>query len=207
MEKSRSSPVRATGSDARMRSCSAAAGEGGGQRSGRKSHRRGQELAAADKVVEEIKALGGRASPTTTRRRRRQDSQSALDHFKRASNLVVNNAGILRDVSFAKMTEDDWTHYRVHVLGAYRVTHAAWPHCAIKATGGSSSPRRRPGFTATSQANYSMASSASSASRRPGPRGQKEECARECHRAHRRLAPMTRPCFQRSWSTSSNPNT
>jgi len=43
--------------------------------------------------------------------------------------VVVNNAGILRDKSFAKMEDADWDLvYRVHVEGAYKVTHAAWPH-------------------------------------------------------------------------------
>jgi 3-hydroxyacyl-CoA dehydrogenase/3a,7a,12a-trihydroxy-5b-cholest-24-enoyl-CoA hydratase len=43
--------------------------------------------------------------------------------------VVVNNAGILRDASFAKMTEEDWDLiYRVHLLGSVRVTRAAWPH-------------------------------------------------------------------------------
>ena len=40
----------------------------------------------------------------------------------------MNNAGILRDSSFAKMSDEDWDlMYRVHALGAYKVTKAAWP--------------------------------------------------------------------------------
>jgi 3-hydroxyacyl-CoA dehydrogenase/3a,7a,12a-trihydroxy-5b-cholest-24-enoyl-CoA hydratase len=39
----------------------------------------------------------------------------------------VNNAGILRDTSFQKITQEDWDLiYRVHVLGGFKVTHAAW---------------------------------------------------------------------------------
>jgi 3-hydroxyacyl-CoA dehydrogenase/3a,7a,12a-trihydroxy-5b-cholest-24-enoyl-CoA hydratase len=87
----------------------------------------GKSSAAADKVVEEIKAAGGQAVAN-------YDSvedgakivQCALDTWKRID-IVVNNAGILRDASFQKMTQDDWDLiYRVHVLGAFRVTHAAW---------------------------------------------------------------------------------
>src|SRR5215510_1522639 len=68
-------------------------------------HGGGKSSAAADKVVEEIKAAGGDAVAN-------YDSvedgakivQSALDHFKRLD-IVVNNAGILRDTTFHKMTQ------------------------------------------------------------------------------------------------------
>jgi 3-hydroxyacyl-CoA dehydrogenase/3a,7a,12a-trihydroxy-5b-cholest-24-enoyl-CoA hydratase len=119
----------------------------------------GKSSAAADKVVEEIKALGGEAVAN-------YDSvedgakivQTAMDHFKRVD-IVVNNAGILRDVSFPKMTQEDWDLiYRVHVLGAFRVTHAAWPYLRDQGYG-------RVIFTASAagiygnfgQANYAMA--------------------------------------------------
>jgi 3-hydroxyacyl-CoA dehydrogenase/3a,7a,12a-trihydroxy-5b-cholest-24-enoyl-CoA hydratase len=87
----------------------------------------GKSSEAADKVVAEIKAAGGDAVAN-------YDSvedgtsivKSAVDAFGRVD-IVINNAGILRDTSFQKMTEQDWDLiYRVHVLGAYRVTHAAW---------------------------------------------------------------------------------
>ena len=54
--------------------------------------------------------------------------QTALDTYGRID-IVINNAGILRDASFHKMTNEDWELvYRVHLHGAYQVTHAAWPH-------------------------------------------------------------------------------
>ncbi|MEJ7599228.1 MAG: SDR family NAD(P)-dependent oxidoreductase, partial [Kofleriaceae bacterium] len=52
--------------------------------------------------------------------------KSAVDAFGKID-IVINNAGILRDVSFQKMTQGDWDLvYKVHVLGAMKVTHAAW---------------------------------------------------------------------------------
>ncbi|WP_224366287.1 peroxisomal multifunctional enzyme type 2 [Hyalangium versicolor] len=119
----------------------------------------GKSSEAADKVVAEIKAAGGEAVAN-------YDSvedgakivQSALDHFKRVD-IVINNAGILRDTTFHKMSEQDWELiYRVHLLGAFRVTHAAWPHLREAGYG-------RVLFTASAagiygnfgQANYSMA--------------------------------------------------
>uniref|UniRef100_UPI003299C2A4 SDR family NAD(P)-dependent oxidoreductase n=1 Tax=Salmonella enterica TaxID=28901 RepID=UPI003299C2A4 len=48
--------------------------------------------------------------------------QNALDAFGRID-VVVNNAGILRDKTFHKMDDSDWDLvYRVHVEGAYKVT-------------------------------------------------------------------------------------
>jgi NAD(P)-dependent dehydrogenase (short-subunit alcohol dehydrogenase family) len=42
--------------------------------------------------------------------------------------VLVNNAGILRDKSFAKMTADDFRSVvDVHLMGAFHCTHAVWP--------------------------------------------------------------------------------
>ncbi len=89
----------------------------------------GSDKAAADVVVDEIKAAGGNAvanydSVTDGD----QIVATALDTFGKVD-VVINNAGILRDKTFHKMEESDWNLiYEVHVLGAFKVTHAAWPH-------------------------------------------------------------------------------
>lgn len=89
----------------------------------------GTDLGPAATVAEELEAAGGEALANT-------DSvveghrivEAALDGFGRLD-IVVNNAGFLRDVAFHKMSEADWDDlYAVHLKGAFKVTHAAWPH-------------------------------------------------------------------------------
>ena len=42
--------------------------------------------------------------------------------------VLINNAGIIRDKSFIKMTDEDWDLVvRVHLRGAYACTKAVWP--------------------------------------------------------------------------------
>lgn len=96
---------------------------------GGSTHGEGASTKAADLVVEEIKKAGGEAVAN-------YDSvefgekivQTAIDAFGRCD-IVINNAGILRDVAFHKMTQKDWDLiYTVHLLGTYKVTKAAYEH-------------------------------------------------------------------------------
>merc|ERR1712137_1160732 len=89
----------------------------------------GANSRAADAVVDEIKTKGGEAVAN-------YDSvedgdkiiETAIQHFGRVD-ILINNAGILRDVSFAKMTDKDWDLIStVHLRGVYKTTKAAWPH-------------------------------------------------------------------------------
>ncbi len=88
----------------------------------------GSDASAANAVVDEIRAAGGDAiangdSVTDGAR----IVEAALDHYGRLD-IVVNNAGFLRDVAFHKMSAADWDDlYDVHLLGAFKVLHAAWP--------------------------------------------------------------------------------
>lgn len=42
---------------------------------------------------------------------------------------MINNAGILRDKSMLKITDEDWDLvHRVHLRGSFLVTRAAWPY-------------------------------------------------------------------------------
>ena len=119
----------------------------------------GKSSAAADKVVDEIKAAGGTAAAN-------YDSvengdaivKTAVDAFGKVD-IVINNAGILRDTSFQKMTQQDWDLiYKVHVLGAFKVTYAAWPIMRDQGFGRIIMTASAAGIYGNfGQANYSMA--------------------------------------------------
>lgn len=117
-------------------------------------HGDGSSSKAADTVVNEIREAGGKAVAN-------YDSvedgekiiKTAIDNFGRVD-IVINNAGILRDKSFAKLSDLDWGTYlfdckqlqmylllnihkiffisdlihRVHLKGSFKTTQAAWPY-------------------------------------------------------------------------------
>jgi NAD(P)-dependent dehydrogenase (short-subunit alcohol dehydrogenase family) len=92
----------------------------------------GRAAAAADGVVEEIRAAGGVAvaehSSVAEPAGAGAIVQKALDEFGRVD-VVINNAGILRDKAFHNMEVDQVTAVLdVHLRGSFHVTRAAWPH-------------------------------------------------------------------------------
>lgn len=94
---------------------------------------------AANAVVEQIRAEGGEAvangASVSDRAGAESIVKSALDSFG-TLDVVINNAGILRDKSFAKVTLDDFELVvNVHLLGSAYVTRAAWPVMVEKGYG------------------------------------------------------------------------
>ncbi len=83
----------------------------------------------ADIVVAEIKKRGGKAVANYDSVSIMQGGQgiidTAMEHFGKAD-ILINNAGILRDRTFMKMTEDEWDQViAVHLKGAFCVTQPA----------------------------------------------------------------------------------
>ena len=87
----------------------------------------GSDRRAAERVVDEIRAAGGEAIP---------DAHSVVDGAAIVAtamaaygrvDVLVANAGILRDASFANMSDTDWeTVLDVHLRGTHRCVRAAW---------------------------------------------------------------------------------
>jgi NAD(P)-dependent dehydrogenase (short-subunit alcohol dehydrogenase family) len=94
----------------------------------------GKSAAAA--IADEINAQGGQAIPninSVVHGARIIDA--AMTAFG-SVDVLVNNAGIIRDRSFAKMSEEDWRAVcDVHLTGAWRTTQAAWKHMLHKPYG------------------------------------------------------------------------
>ena len=91
----------------------------------------GASRTPADDVVNEIKAGGGTAAANyesvASMAGGQGIIQTALDHFGRVD-IVVNNAGILRDRMIFNMTEEEWDAViNTHLKGSFAVTRAAAP--------------------------------------------------------------------------------
>ena len=94
----------------------------------------------ADKVVEEIRAAGGEAAACYDSVATVEGGQAILDAALKAFDrvdILINNAGILRDKSFGKMDEQDWDSVvSVHLKGTYCVTRPVFAHMKERGEGG-----------------------------------------------------------------------
>lgn len=122
----------------------------------------GADAGPAQQVVAEIQAGGGRAVANTDSVADAASAQriveTALDAFGRID-CVVNNAGILRDRFFHKMSTEEWDAViKVHLYGAYYVSRAAALHFKEQGSGSLIHMTSTSGLVGNlGQANYSAA--------------------------------------------------
>ncbi|MCZ8218593.1 MAG: SDR family oxidoreductase [Acidovorax sp.] len=122
----------------------------------------GQDAGPAQAVVNEIRAAGGEAVANTDSVAEAGSAarivQTAVDHFGRID-VVVNNAGILRDRFFHKMSLEEWDAViKVHLYGAFYVSRAAATHFKEQDSGNFIHMTSTSGLIGNfGQANYSAA--------------------------------------------------
>ena len=116
----------------------------------------------AEEVVAEIEAIGGEAvangDSVASKEGGEAIVQTAIDAFGQID-IVVNNAGILRDKSFHNMTEEMMTLVLdVHLRGAMYVTQPAWIHMREQGSGAIINTSSSSGLLGNfGQANYGAA--------------------------------------------------
>ena len=91
----------------------------------------GGSISAAEEVVKEINDAGGEAIADGANVTKDDEVQAmvdkAVDKWGRVD-ILINNAGILRDKTFHKMGMDDFrTVIDVHLIGSALCTHKVWP--------------------------------------------------------------------------------
>ncbi|MBV8463792.1 MAG: SDR family NAD(P)-dependent oxidoreductase [Acidimicrobiales bacterium] len=131
----------------------------------------GSEAGAAQQVVDEITAAGGRAVASTHDVAEWKGAEqlvgTALEAFGDL-HAVVNNAGILRDRVLVNLSEEDWDAVvRVHLKGHFLATRHAAAYWRERAKAGETTPRAVVNTTSTSglmgnpgQSNYGAAKAA-----------------------------------------------
>jgi len=122
----------------------------------------GADASPAETVVAEIRAAGGRAvaNPDSVAEPAGAERmvKTALDHFGRID-CVVNNAGILRDRIFYRMSQVDWELViDVHLKGSFNVARAAANHFREQQSGSFVHMTSTSGLVGNfGQANYAAA--------------------------------------------------
>lgn len=122
----------------------------------------GQSATPAQQTKQIIEQRGGQAEINTDSVASWESAgkiiQSALDHFGRID-IVVNNAGILRDQIFHRMTPEEWDAViNVHLNGSFYVSRHAATHFRKQESGAYVHMTSTSGLIGNfGQANYSAA--------------------------------------------------
>ena len=121
----------------------------------------GSASAPADEVVAEIKSKGGRAvanyDSVSSWKGGENIINTALDAFGRID-MLVNNAGILRDRMIFNMSEEEWDIIqKVHLYGHFYCTRHACVHFRQQRSGRIINTSSQSGLGNLGQANYSAA--------------------------------------------------
>lgn len=123
---------------------------------------KGHDDGPAARVVQEIRDNGGKAlanlDSVAEAAGAQRIVQAALDAFGRLDG-IVNNAGILRDTFFHKMSEEEWDRVlRVHLYGSFHVSRAAAPIFKERQSGSMVHMTSTSGLIGNlAQANYAAA--------------------------------------------------
>ncbi|ARP79615.1 3-hydroxyacyl-CoA dehydrogenase [Bordetella genomosp. 8] len=122
----------------------------------------GSDDGPAAAVVREIRTAGGEATANTdsiaTRAGAQRLVQQAVDTYGRID-CVVNNAGILRDRFFHKMSDEEWDAVlKVHLYGSFYTSSAAAPYFKEQGSGAYVHMTSTSGLVGNrAQANYAAA--------------------------------------------------
>jgi acetoacetyl-CoA reductase len=89
-------------------------------------------VGSAEKLITELKAAGGEAyavqADVSNLEQSRKLIEETINHFGRLD-ILINNAGITRDKTFKKLSEEDWrTVIDVNLNSVYNTSSAALPH-------------------------------------------------------------------------------
>jgi 3-oxoacyl-[acyl-carrier protein] reductase len=118
-------------------------------------------LDSAREVAEQITAAGGQAIGLGADVSKREQVQAAVDQLAGefgGLQILVNNAGVLRDNLLFKMTDDDWTMVmEVHLRGAFLCSQIAQRHMVDAKYGRIVSMSSTSALGNRGQANYSTA--------------------------------------------------
>ena len=119
------------------------------------------QLPAAQAVAEEITAAGGTAIGLGADVSKRDQVQAAVDELVAeygGLQILVNNAGVLRDNLLFKMTDDDWSLVMdVHLRGAFLCSQIAQKHMVEAKFGRIVCMSSSSALGNRGQANYSTA--------------------------------------------------